>query len=173
MCLYLCVCERECVCSLYNIYIWMFAMMMSGYEWFSFSRERCFRDRKCVWDGKHLLTRYDKPPKHFQFWSIHTLFFFHFVGWWVAPTSFIIRIFLFAVLPLFWHSTLFFWYFLRLCLLKPIFHYELMYDQKRRIKYLKLHTWFCCYCWWWQWYKMHFMDGKSKHLIAWYYISAV
>lgn len=114
--------------------------------WMILSFARCFHDRKCVWDGEHLLTRYDKPPKHFQFWSTHI--FFSLVDGW-PPSTFIIRFFFCAsaVTNSVLAFNFFFLFFLHLYLLKPIFHHELT----KKIKYLKLHTGSCrccCYCCW-------------------------
>lgn len=114
--------------------------------WMILSFARCFHDRKCVWDGEHLLTRYDKPPKHFQFWSTHI--FFSLVDGW-PPSTFIIRFFFCAsaVTNSVLAFNFFFLFFLHLYLQKPIFHHELT----KKIKYLKLHTGSCrccCYCCW-------------------------
>lgn len=133
-------------------------------------RARVFlRDRKCVCDGKYLLTRYDKPPKHFQFWSIH-IFLLSVGGW----SPFVHRLHLFSYCAFAVSNSVsafnffFFSFFLRLYLLEPIFHYELT----EKVKFLKLHVWICCCCCWCI-CRMHFMDGKSKHLIVWYYFWAV
>lgn len=134
-----------------------------------FSARAFLRDRKCVCDGKYLLTRYDKPPKHFQFWSIH-IFPLSVGGW----SPFVHRLHLFSYCAFAVSNSVsafnffFFSFFLRLYLLEPIFHYELT----EKVKFLKLHVWICCCCCWCI-CRMHFMDGKSKHLIVWYYFWAV
>lgn len=128
--------KNHIVCgNIFYVYVcmclWMFVMKMGIHArtythderiWMILFFTRSSHDRKCVWDGKHLLTRYDKLPKYFQFWSTHNFFFVD-----TCPLhSFIIRFF--SALPLlqtlFWHL-IFFCLRAFLYLLKPIFYHEL------------------------------------------------
>lgn len=71
-----------CTIFTYGCFPWWWADMND-----SVFHARYFLDRKCVWDGKYLLTRYDKPPKHFQFWCIH-IFRVPVDGWPCVCSSF-------------------------------------------------------------------------------------